>query len=100
MLSSARQQLRYKCVTDNEAVWHDADMAILSFDTHDFFSGLQESGVPEEHAKAIADGLKKIDLQQMATKLDLQQLELRLLRWLIPMALAQVAAFAAIVKWL
>jgi hypothetical protein len=45
-------------------------MAVLTFDTYDLIESLKESGFPEKQAKAVADGLKMIELRHVATKED------------------------------
>ena len=50
-------------------------MATLVFDTHDFITGLTEAGMDEAQAKRLSDELRKIHLDQVATKHDLRLLE-------------------------
>lgn len=45
-------------------------MATLTFDTYNFIERLKSSGMEETQAKAIADGLKEIDLEYVASKED------------------------------
>ena len=73
-------------------------MATLTFDTYDFIQRLEISGIEEKQAKAIADGLREIDLDNVSTKGDIAEvkaeiknLEIRLLKWLIPLFLFQYA---------
>ena len=97
-------------------------MATLSFDRHDLIEHLTSGGISSEHAKAIANGLKEVSLQHVTTQADLLNLkhelteritklegELktqisqsgeRLVKWFVPMMLAQVGAIAALVKLL
>jgi hypothetical protein len=49
---------------------YDRGMATLTFDTYNFIERLKSSGMEETQAKAIADGLKEIDLEYVASKED------------------------------
>jgi hypothetical protein len=82
-------------------------MATLTFDSYGFVQTLKESGIPEDQAKAIAEGLQKIDLGHVATKEDLRQVQLELkadiqqakidlLKWSVPLLIGQVAVFTTI----
>ena len=51
---------------------------MLVFDTHQYIKNLMESGVPQEQAEVHADELKNIITQDLATKQDLENTELRL----------------------
>ena len=51
---------------------------MLVFDTHQYIKNLMESGVPQEQAEVHADELKNIITQDLATKQDLGNTELRL----------------------
>ena len=43
------------------------DRATLTFDTYAFIQTLKESGITEEHARAIALGLQRMELLHVAT---------------------------------
>ena len=81
-------------------------MSTITFDTYDFIERLKSSGIEETQAKAIADGLKEIDLEYVASKEDIvtvredmKNLEIRLLKWLIPLFLGQYALlFGILIK--
>ncbi len=100
-------------------------MARITFDTHDFITELSEAGIDAAHAKAISDGLKKANLEHVATKQDvalnreaIMALETRLteessnlrveihgvkgslLQWFAGMLIGQAALVAALVKLL
>lgn len=93
-------------------------MAILSIDTHAFVKKLTSTGIPEKQAEAFADALAKINLEDVATRGDwaelrdqlqreIQQLRLNIgemkfeiLKWIIPLLLAQTAVFATLVQWM
>lgn len=54
-------------------------MALLVFDTHDFITGLTKAGIDEEHAKAISDAMKSVELDKhVATKDDVASVSDRL----------------------
>lgn len=55
-------------------------MATLTFDTYDFIQSLTEAGIEEQQAKAISAGLQKMSLEHVATKHDLRNLEVSLLK--------------------
>jgi hypothetical protein len=86
-------------------------MSTLTFDTYAFVRTLKEAGIPEGQARAIAEGMQKIDLGHVASRDDLRQLRLELkadlqqakadvFKWAVPLLIGQTAAFAAIVSWL
>ena len=76
-------------------------MAGITFDTYAFIKHLKESGFQEPQAEALADAFKKaqeVHFEQLATKHDLKELELRmnaqlmLLKWMIGVMLAGVVS--------
>ena len=93
-------------------------MALLVFDTYDFIKELSSSGIEQGQAEAIAKGLRKIDLNHVATKEDLIEVkaamkldsaELKtltrteladtkaeLLKWMFAIALGQLGILVAI----
>ena len=87
-------------------------MAVLIFDTHDFITELTEAGIDSQHARAISDGLKKINLDYVATKGDVAELrqeisdtrkeilasKTSLMQWFTTVMLGQAALVAALVK--
>ena len=82
-------------------------MATLTFDTYDFIERLKSSGIEEGQAKAIADGLKEVNLEHVATKedialvkQDIKDLETRMVKWAVPMLLGQAALIVALLKFL
>lgn len=60
--------------------------------------------MPRDHAAAIAEAQKEAFAEamdsQLATKTDLMEMENRLIKWGIGLALGQVAIIAALVKLL
>jgi hypothetical protein len=75
-------------------------MATLIIDTHNFITRLKEAGMEEKQAEAIVDGIRSINLENVASKADLIKLKSDLLMWLIPLLLGQIAVFAMVVKFL
>lgn len=69
------------------------------------------SGIPEEQAEALAGALSNAYLESVPTKGDLaelreqlrveiRELKIDLLKWVIPLLLGQIAVFAALVQWI
>ena len=71
-------------------------MATLTFDTYDFISCLTKSGMEEKQAKAIAEGIKKIGLENVSTKDDIQNLKIDMLKWVLPLIFGQYAMLASL----
>lgn len=66
-----------------------------SFDTLTAARRLKEAGATEPMAEAIVETIRDsrdFDLAQLATKADLREAELRLLKWLIGVGVAAVIA--------
>ena len=82
-------------------------MATLTLSAHDLVRELVAAGVPETQAEAITQGLSKANLENVATKHDISELRIEIrdvkidmLKWIVPLLLGQIVALAAIVKWL
>ncbi len=75
-------------------------MATLLIDTHKFITRLKDAGVEEKQAIAIVDGIRNINLENVASTGDIAKLKADLLMWLIPVLLGQIAVFAMVVKFL
>ncbi len=75
-------------------------MATLTIDTYQFIENLKRSGMPEPQAKALAEAIRKIDLQHVATKADLAELKADLFKWAVPLLLGQAALITALVELL
>jgi hypothetical protein len=80
-------------------------MAAVTFDTHKFIRKLKESGFTEEQAEGVADAFKDAQAEAVPVTKDyldarLLELENRLVKWGIGLALGQVALIAALVKLL
>lgn len=91
--SDVRDNLQYLCYL--------LFVPSIPIDTHRLISDLkQDFGFTEKQAEGVATAIKRIDLEHVATKADLRELENRFLRWMIPLLLGQTAVFGLIVKWL
>ena len=79
-------------------------MASVTFDTLKFVEKLEKAGVPRDQAAAIAeaqkDALAEAVDTQLFSKSDLMEMENRLIKWSVGLALGQVAVIAALVKLL
>ena len=79
-------------------------MATITFDTLKFAERLEKAGLTREQATAIAEAQKEALAEamdsQLATKADLMEMENRLIKWGIGLALGQIAIIAALVKLL
>lgn len=79
-------------------------MASITFDTHRFIKQLTEAGMAESQAEVIANQQAQLIEDRLATKDDLERLELRLTanitKWVAGLLLAQAAVIAALVKLL
>jgi hypothetical protein len=73
-------------------------MATITFDTYDFVQTLKDAGIQESQAKAIADGLKKIDFEHMTSKRDLLEQKVDLIKWMIGLMFIQAGLIVAITK--
>ena len=79
-------------------------MATITFDTVKFVEHLERAGVPRVQASAIAEAQKEAMAQtmdsQLASKSDMLEMENRLIKWGIGLALGQIAIISALVKLL
>ena len=80
-------------------------MTTITFDKLAYVDKLKAGGVSEEQARAQADALDTALRDTVATKADIQRIETQIaetksdvLKIVLPLLLAQVAIFAAIVK--
>ena len=55
-------------------------MATLTFDTHAFVKELTQAGMPEEQTEVLARSQAMLIDEKLATKQDLKELEMRLVR--------------------
>ena len=83
-------------------------MTTITFDTQELVNELENSGFTREQSETVVSVLKKAqsdlatksDISTLASKIDLQEMELRLVKWVFGVALGQVAVIAALVKLL
>jgi hypothetical protein len=76
-------------------------MGTVTFDTLKFVETLRSSGLPEEQAKAMARAFSEAhETADLATKTDLQlaiaELRADLIKWVVGLALAQMALLVGI----
>ena len=75
-------------------------MTTIVFGTHAFVKELAAAGMPEKQAEVLARAQATLIDEQLATKQDLKELELRLTLRLGSMMVLAVGAVAALVKLL
>ena len=86
-------------------------MATLTFDTLDAMERLRSAGMPDAQAKAFVESLRAVELGDVASKGDLREVrdELKLeianvktdmVKWLLPVLLAQAGLIVTLVKLL
>ena len=76
-------------------------MATVTFDTLKFVDTLRDSGMDEKQAKAISEAVKQAhETAEVATKRDLQELELRMIIKLGALMVAGISIVATLVKLL
>ncbi|MBA2594115.1 MAG: CCDC90 family protein [Pseudomonadota bacterium] len=77
-------------------------MTTVTFDTLKFFERLKAAGVPEAQAKAMAEAqqeaLSESVATQLATKADLPELRLDVIKWMVGLALAQISLLAHVAR--
>jgi len=75
-------------------------MATVTFGTLKFVERLKAAGVPEGQAKAMAepqqDALSESVATHLATKVDLAELKLDVIKWMVGLALAQISLLVGI----
>ena len=75
-------------------------MTTVTFDTLKFVERLKAAGVPEAQAKATAEAqqeaLSESVATQFATKADLAELKLDVIKWIVGLALAQISLLVGI----
>jgi hypothetical protein len=78
-------------------------MATITFDTHEFVKKLRAAGFTEQQAEALTETVRAaqgVDLAHLATRTDLLEVENRLIKWGVAIALGQAALIATLVKLL
>ena len=62
--------------------------AFVIRDTHRLVGKLQQRGFSAQQAEGIAEALRELDVSALATKADLQELKLDLIKWMVGTQLA------------
>jgi hypothetical protein len=83
-------------------------MTTITFDTQELVNALENSGFTRQQSEAVVSVLKKsqnelatkLDIAPLASKTDLLELKVDLVKWVGALMLAQVAVIAALVKLL
>jgi len=75
-------------------------MSTLTFDTHKFVKRLTEAGMPVGQAEVLAEEQARLIDERLATKDDLERLELRLTMKLGTLSAAAIGIMAALSKLL
>jgi hypothetical protein len=75
-------------------------MQTLVIDTNGIIKKLEARGFSRTQAEGITEALKELDVSTLATKSDLKDLELRLVKWIAGMLLAQGALIVALIQYL
>ena len=77
--------------------------ATLIIDTNGIVKKLEQRGFSRTQAEGITEALKELDTSALATKIDLKDelknLELRLIKWMTGMLLAQGALIVALIQY-
>jgi hypothetical protein len=74
-------------------------MQTLVIDTNGIVKKLEQRGFSRTQAEGITEALKELDVSTLATKSDLKDLELRLVKWIAGMLLAQGALIVALIQY-
>jgi hypothetical protein len=74
-------------------------MQTLVIDTNGIMKKLEQRGFSRTQAEGITEALKELDVSTLATKSDLKDLELRLVKWIAGMLLAQGALIVALIQY-
>ncbi|HTV44425.1 MAG TPA: hypothetical protein VMF05_03835 [Stellaceae bacterium] len=73
---------------------------ISTLDTHELVKDLKASGFTDEQAEAVTRAVRRaqdLDVSNLATKTDLAELELRLIRWVIGVGVAAFVALSGVI---
>ena len=103
--SSSKKKLFLLCYTAKKVKLRIVLMSTITFDTHKFIRKLRDAGFEEKQAEAVADAFQEAQLESLPVTRDyldarLFELENRLVKWGIGLALGQFAMIAALVKLL
>ncbi|MCK9991078.1 MAG: hypothetical protein RugAbin2_02092 [Rugosibacter sp.] len=77
-------------------------MTTLTFDTLKFANRLKAAGVPDKQAEAEAEALAEalgdsIKASDLTNKNDLHDSEIRVIKWVVAMAIAQIAFIVGLI---
>jgi hypothetical protein len=77
-------------------------MTTLTFDTLKFANRLKAAGVPDKQVEAEAEALaevlgESIKASDLANKNDLHDSEIRIIKWVVAMAIAQIAFIVGLI---
>ncbi len=73
---------------------------ISTLDTHELVKDLKASGFTDAQAEAVTRAVRQaqdLDVSNLATKTDLAEVELRLIKWVIGVGVAAVFALTGVV---
>ncbi len=73
---------------------------ISTLDTHELVKDLKASGFTDAQAEAVTRAVRQaqdLDLSNLATKIDLAELELRLIKWVIGVGVAAALAMGGMI---
>ena len=73
-------------------------MALSISNTHRVITKLQGHGFSEDQAVGITEAFEEIDTSALATKSDLKDLKISLIKWMVTLWVAQLGAMAAILQ--
>jgi hypothetical protein len=102
LLASRTPKRRGNCQSDrNQLTLSDlrgSAMSTITFDTHKFVKRLTEAGMPLNQAEILADEQTKLIDERLATKDDLEKLELRLIMKLGTVTVVAIGIMTTIMK--
>ena len=70
--------------------------AFVIRDTHKLIGKLQQRGFSAQQAEGIAEALREVDASALATKVDLQELKVDLIKWMVGTQLAYGAIIISV----
>jgi len=81
----------------------DMNHPAFAFDSHKFVKRLKDNGFTEQQAEVLAEeqvAMLDRNLVHLATKSDLKDLEIRLIKWMVGIAGAIIGTLIAVLKFL
>lgn len=70
--------------------------ALVIRDTHKLVAKLQQRGFSAQQAEGISEALRELDATALATKSDLQEIKIDLIKWMVGTQLAYGAIIIAV----